>query len=35
MKDMAQLVITEKVFIDGTTLRGYLPEEIALSPNAV
>lgn len=32
MKDMAQLVITEKDFIDGTTLRGNLPEEIALSP---
>ena len=29
---MAQLVISEKDFIDGTTLRGCLPEEIALSP---
>ena len=29
---MAQLIITEGDFIDGSTLRGPLPEEIALSP---
>ena len=29
---MAQLVISEQDFIGGATLRGCLPEEIALSP---
>ena len=31
-EDMTQLVISEQDFIGGATLRGCLPEEIALSP---